>query len=391
MKKLAILFYSIIIVLNFSCGSSSDEKITIDINDTKALTEYLQGKWEHNEYSSNVNETRRYRFEINGNKLKMWSCISNLDDPFNMKEGYDEFNFELSSPDRDNDGYHSRYLIINEFNNKLITLEFRALSPIWLVSDKHWDTPVIRSGAGLPTWDRANFETVGQLKHNDNSYSNATTVNTDNSYATPINEESIESNSADPTFNEDNTNAVYLTVESSRAYFYDEADVSSKTKKFLIKGDVAELYEEGNEYVKVSYKNKDGKETVGWISKSDFNQSATTNTSSESSNEQIYSTVEEMPQFPGGATEMMNYIQKNIQYPQMAKEAGLSGKCYLKFIVAVDGTIKDIQIVKGVPGCKECDTEAKRVVSSMPNWKAGKQNGRAVNVSFNLPVNFQLR
>lgn len=112
--------------------------------------------------------------------------------------------------------------------------------------------------------------------------------------------------------------------------------------------------------------------------------------STKTSNE-IYSAVEEMPQFPGGAMEMMNYIQKNIQYPQMAKEAGLSGKCYLKFIVAVDGTIKDIQIVKGVPGCKECDTEAKRVVSSMPNWKAGKQNGRAVNVFFNLPINFQLR
>jgi TonB family protein len=112
--------------------------------------------------------------------------------------------------------------------------------------------------------------------------------------------------------------------------------------------------------------------------------------STKTSNE-IYSTVEEMPQFPGGAMEMMKYIQNNIQYPQMAKEAGLSGKCYLKFIVTADGSIKDIQILKGVPGCKECDTEATRVVSSMPNWKAGKQDGRAVNVYFNLPINFQLR
>ena len=112
--------------------------------------------------------------------------------------------------------------------------------------------------------------------------------------------------------------------------------------------------------------------------------------SSESSAE-VFSVVEQMPEFPGGAMEMMNYIQRNIQYPQTAMEAGLSGKCFLKFIVATDGSIRDIQILKGVPGCKECDTEAKRVVSSMPKWKPGKQNGRPVNVFFNLPINFQLR
>ena len=106
---------------------------------------------------------------------------------------------------------------------------------------------------------------------------------------------------------------------------------------------------------------------------------------------EIFTVVEEMPEFPGGAMEMMKYIQKNIQYPQMAKEAGLSGKCFLKFVVNGNGNITDVQVLKGVPGCGECDREAIRVVKSMPNWKPGKQNGRSVNVFFNLPINFQLK
>jgi protein TonB len=106
---------------------------------------------------------------------------------------------------------------------------------------------------------------------------------------------------------------------------------------------------------------------------------------------EIFTVVEEMPEFPGGPQEMMKYIQKNIQYPQMAKEAGLSGKCFLKFVVNGNGNITDVQVLKGVPGCQECDREAIRVVKSMPNWKAGKQNGRSVPVFFNLPINFQLR
>jgi protein TonB len=106
---------------------------------------------------------------------------------------------------------------------------------------------------------------------------------------------------------------------------------------------------------------------------------------------EIFTVVEEMPEFPGGTMEMMKYIQKNIQYPQMAREAGLSGKCFLKFVVNGSGNISDVTVLKGVPGCSECDKEAIRVVKSMPNWKPGKQNGRSVSVFFNLPINFQLR
>jgi periplasmic protein TonB len=106
---------------------------------------------------------------------------------------------------------------------------------------------------------------------------------------------------------------------------------------------------------------------------------------------EIYTVVEEMPEFPGGPMEMMKYIQKNIQYPAMAREAGIGGKCFLKFVVGPEGSISDVQVLKGVPGCPDCDKEAVRVVKSMPKWKAGKMNGRAVNVYFNIPINFTIK
>ena len=106
---------------------------------------------------------------------------------------------------------------------------------------------------------------------------------------------------------------------------------------------------------------------------------------------EIFTVVEEMPEFPGGVGEMMKYFGKNTQYPQMAKEAGLTGKCYLNFVVDPTGNITNAKVVKGVPGCPECDKEALRVIKSMPNWKVGKQNGRAVPVLINVPFNFTLK
>ena len=101
--------------------------------------------------------------------------------------------------------------------------------------------------------------------------------------------------------------------------------------------------------------------------------------------------VEQMPTFPGGEGEMMKFIQKNVQYPQVEKEAGISGTCYVTFVVEKDGSITDVKVLRGVSGGPGCDKEAKRVVAAMPSWKAGKQNGREVRVQFNLPIKFTLR
>ncbi len=101
--------------------------------------------------------------------------------------------------------------------------------------------------------------------------------------------------------------------------------------------------------------------------------------------------VEIMPEFIGGPMAMLKFIQKEIVYPRSAKEAGLQGKCFLKFVVLPNGKLANLQIIKGVPGCTECDREAIRVIQLMPQWEPAKKNGKQVSCFFNLPINFQLR
>ncbi|MFM9027861.1 MAG: TonB family protein, partial [Bacteroidota bacterium] len=103
----------------------------------------------------------------------------------------------------------------------------------------------------------------------------------------------------------------------------------------------------------------------------------------------IFTVVEEMPTFPGGEAELFKYLQKNIKFPPIARENGIQGRVFVTFVVDKDGKVKDAKVLRGIGG--GCDEEALRVVRSMPDWKAGKQNGRAVSVQYNLPINFTLR
>lgn len=104
--------------------------------------------------------------------------------------------------------------------------------------------------------------------------------------------------------------------------------------------------------------------------------------------EEIFTSVEQFPEFPGGQAKMYEYLQKNIRYPNQAREDNIQGKVVLKFVVDKDGSITNIQVVRPLGG--GCDKEAVRVVSGMPKWKAGKQNGQPVKVYFTLPVTFKL-
>lgn len=103
----------------------------------------------------------------------------------------------------------------------------------------------------------------------------------------------------------------------------------------------------------------------------------------------VFTYVEEMPTFPGGEAAMYEYISKKIVYPALARENGITGRVFMNFIVDKDGNIKDVKVLRGIGG--GCDEEATRVIKAMPNWKPGKQNGRAVQVSFNVPINFTLK
>lgn len=116
-----------------------------------------------------------------------------------------------------------------------------------------------------------------------------------------------------------------------------------------------------------------------------------TGTVVEEKKPEIFTVVEEMPEFPGGNAGIAPFIAKNIQYPQMAKEAGIQGKCYVNFVVSPTGEITNPKVIKNVPGCPECDKEALRVIKMLPNFKPGKQNGRAVSVQMNVPINYVLK
>lgn len=99
--------------------------------------------------------------------------------------------------------------------------------------------------------------------------------------------------------------------------------------------------------------------------------------------------VEEMPVFPGGESSLMKFIYDNIKYPALASENNLEGRVVLKFVVNSDGSVTRIEIIKGIHPV--LDQEAVRVVSMLPDWKPGRQNGEPVPVWFTVPVTFKLK
>jgi protein TonB len=104
---------------------------------------------------------------------------------------------------------------------------------------------------------------------------------------------------------------------------------------------------------------------------------------------EIFTVVEKMPEFEGGEDKLREFLSKNIKYPAMARENGISGTVYITFVVEGDGNITDVKSLRGLGG--GLTEEAVRVVKMMPNWTAGKQNGKPVRVQFTLPVKFTLR
>lgn len=105
--------------------------------------------------------------------------------------------------------------------------------------------------------------------------------------------------------------------------------------------------------------------------------------------EEIFVVVEEQPEFPGGNAAMMKFLSDNIKYPVIAQENGIQGRVITNFVVERDGSITDVQVVRGVD--PSLDKEAVRVIQSMPKWKPGKQRGSPVRVRFTLPVVFRLQ
>ncbi len=99
--------------------------------------------------------------------------------------------------------------------------------------------------------------------------------------------------------------------------------------------------------------------------------------------------VDEMPEFPGGMPSLMKFISTSIRYPVVAQENGIQGKVIITFVIDKSGNVTNVRVFRGIDPA--LDAEALRVVKTLPRWKPGKQNGKAVRVNYNVPINFVLQ
>ena len=106
-------------------------------------------------------------------------------------------------------------------------------------------------------------------------------------------------------------------------------------------------------------------------------------------NQQVFDVVEQMPEYPGGMSALLEYLMQNVKYPEDAEKQKIEGKVMASFIVETDGSISEIKVLK--PVYPSLDAEAVRVVQGMSNWTPGKQRGQLVRVRYTLPIMFRLK
>jgi len=102
----------------------------------------------------------------------------------------------------------------------------------------------------------------------------------------------------------------------------------------------------------------------------------------------VFTSVEQVPQFPGGLDGFVSYISKNIKYPANSRDKGIQGKVIISFIVEQDGALSGVHVTRGV--ADDIDKEALRVITASPKWEPGIQNGRSVRVAYSVPIAFAL-
>lgn len=108
----------------------------------------------------------------------------------------------------------------------------------------------------------------------------------------------------------------------------------------------------------------------------------------ENNGDGLFMVVEDMPEFPGGASALLEFLRSNVKYPRYCQEMGIQGRVLVEFVVDRDGTVLSPEVVKGVH--PQLDQEALRIMSIMPKWKPGQQRGKPVRVKYTVPVNFRL-
>ena len=105
-------------------------------------------------------------------------------------------------------------------------------------------------------------------------------------------------------------------------------------------------------------------------------------------NQKVFDTVDQMPEYPGGMQAMIEFLQANMKYPEDAAKQKVEGRVMVQFVVETDGSISDVHVAKQV--FPSLDAEAIRVVQAMPRWTPGKEKGKVVRVKYNLPIVFRM-
>jgi protein TonB len=108
----------------------------------------------------------------------------------------------------------------------------------------------------------------------------------------------------------------------------------------------------------------------------------------EETTEEVFTVVENQPEFQGGMSEFYKYLQKKLKYPTQARRMGVEGKVFVQFVVDKTGALSEIKVIKGIGS--GCDEEAIRVLQESPIWSPGKQRGKAVKVKMVIPIVFKL-
>lgn len=189
-----------------------------------------------------------------------------------------------------------------------------------------------------------------------------------------------------------------FTVNINKLYFYYSPTSEKRKRAYLVKGESFKAIREYNGYVYTIFRNAKGVETIGWLN---LNGLILTEELSNNNVEEYIVPVEShtnknsepeyivvSPEFPGGMAEMYKFLGKNLVYPLEAQKMNITGKVFANFIVEIDGSIKDITILKGLG--MGCDEESIRLIKSMPKWNPGKTNGIPTLMKYTLPINFQL-
>lgn len=109
----------------------------------------------------------------------------------------------------------------------------------------------------------------------------------------------------------------------------------------------------------------------------------------EEDKDKVWDHVETPPMYEGGMEALMKFVKKKLRYPASARRQGIEGTVFVSFVVMGDGSVSQVKVLRGIH--VECDEEAARVISLLPSWKGGKQNGRQVAVRMVLPLKFSLQ